>query len=158
MKLLYVVINEGTDAQRIAFARRLSGELNERDPRAVIDSCDAPLKHFVAAGLNEKYYDLPMDSPAAVIHGASISQFIERLAEHMREEYGSDVFGRMLAYRHLRLANAPHQVAQFVKYIIIPKLVCDDDALAFSRVHEVNSEWHASYAAGVVMNAYKVTK
>jgi hypothetical protein len=137
VKLLYVILQGAKLEHRFGFARRLSAELNDRDPRAVIDTCDAPLKHFVAAGLNEKYHALPMDKPASVIHGSSIEEFMQQMATYMRNEYGPDVFGRMLAYRHLRHVNTTPGVAQFVKYVIIPELVSDDDVMAFSRTHMI---------------------
>ena len=113
-------------------ARKITAELNQRDPRAIMDSCDAPLKHFIATALNVKYDDIPMQSPVALLDGHTPSSFIKLLSEGLIEGIGDDFFGRLLMHRHLRL-DSQAALSGPVRYVVVYDLVTEADAEVFGE-------------------------
>jgi hypothetical protein len=78
----------------------------------ISDSFSAPLKHFFAAALAEKYASMNKEMPRAELSGRSVRQGLIGLAEdHCKEVYGSDIFGKWLVYRSLK---HPHKQPRFV--------------------------------------------
>lgn len=79
--------------------------------KCIGDSFAAPMKHFIAVALGEKYKDLPKDSPLDILAGYSPREFLIALSqEHLKPRYGIDFFGRLLAHRALRYSPPPDLV------------------------------------------------
>jgi hypothetical protein len=133
MKMFYIVV-KGENSR--AVARRIVTELNIRDPRAVMEGCDAPLKHLLATALNVKFDDLPMDSPIASMHGFTPSEIMNKMRDFMQEQYGADVFGRLWVFRHLR--ETPLIIP--VKYGVLYNLTSEADMDALDRFMVVDAE------------------
>jgi len=83
-----------------------------RPDEVISDSFSAPLKHFFAAALAEKYASMNKEMPRAELSGRSVRQGLIGLAEdHCKEVYGSDIFAKWLVYRSLK---HPHKQPKFV--------------------------------------------
>jgi hypothetical protein len=70
------------------------------------DSFAAPMKHFIAAALSEKYQLMDKERPRPELNGFSVRQSLIMLGEDCcGTVYGPDVFGRWLAHRALKYPN-----------------------------------------------------
>jgi|ERR1041385_523510 hypothetical protein len=77
----------------------------------VTDSFTAPMKHFIATALGEKYQDMDKDKMRPELLGRTAREFLIHLSEfYMKDRYGEDVFGRWLVYRNLRNIPLPDYV------------------------------------------------
>lgn len=81
--------------------------MRKHEVLATEDSFAAPVKHFISTALGAKFGNMPKESPVAVLSGRTVNEFKHLMMEQMREEYGFDFFGRMLANRVLRLMPKP---------------------------------------------------
>lgn len=153
MRMFYIVV-KGAQSQQIA--RRITTELNLRDPRAIMDGCDAPIKHFIATMLNVKFVDIPLDAPVGVLHGFTANDLVRQIGESFRDLYGSDVFGRLLVHRHLR--ETP--LVTPVKYVVVYNLVHLDDIDAFDRnlIIESDDEWDLAATQNVVASIMELAR
>jgi hypothetical protein len=120
MPITYVVLNGPPRSGKTTIARELVRTLAEKGAVTIGDSFAAPMKHFIATALGEKYKDIiDKDMPRAELRGYSVREFLIDLSEsYIKPRYGSDAYGRWLAHRALRYSPLPEYV------------VCDDGGFA----------------------------
>jgi hypothetical protein len=107
-KVKYIVLNGPKLSGKSTVARWLTKALSISDElqTAIQDEPAAPMKHFVATLLGEKYSQMNKDKPRAELQGRSVREFIIDMSEtYFKPLYGDDFFGRMLVYRSLRKLN-----------------------------------------------------
>lgn len=105
--MMFIVLNGPPASGKSTIARALCNALAPRY-RTISDSFAAPMKHFVATALGEKYSEMPKDSPRDIFRGSSVREVLIHLSEHyMKERYGQDIYGRLLYYRALRYPEKP---------------------------------------------------
>lgn len=111
----YIILNGPPGSGKTSIATELVRALRHEigHPDAVTsDSFAAPIKHFVAAALAEKYANMNKEMPRAELSGRSARQALIALTEdHCKPLYGDDVFGKWLVYRTLK---HPHKKPDFV--------------------------------------------
>jgi energy-coupling factor transporter ATP-binding protein EcfA2 len=105
-QIRYIVLNgppgSGKTSISIELARALRNEIGEPDA-VVLDSFSAPLKHFFAAALAEKYANMNKEMPRPELSGRSVRRGLIGLAEeHCKPLYGDDIFGKWLVFRTLK--------------------------------------------------------
>lgn len=72
------------------------------------DAFAAPMKHFIATLLGERYEHIKKDDPHPALLGGTPRAFLVALSEGwMKPLYGVDAFGRTLANRVIQLDLAP---------------------------------------------------
>lgn len=111
----YVILNgppgSGKTSISVELVRALRHEIGNSDA-VVSDSFAAPVKHFVASALAEKYSNMNKEMPRAELSGRTPREALIALAEeHCKPLYGDDVFGKWLVYRTLK---HPHKRPEFV--------------------------------------------
>lgn len=135
MKTFYIAV---TGEYSRAVARRICQDLNNQDPRAIMDACDAPVKHFMATALNCKIEQIPLDSPVAILGGSSVRYVMRQLKDKMVQNYGVDVFGRMLMHRHLRVVDKT-RLDGAIKYVIMYDIVTSEDIDAMGTPYIIHA-------------------
>ena len=114
----YILLNGPPQSGKSTIARELTSSLNMMIANgcAISDSLAAPMKHFVATALGEKYDRIPKASPLAELSGDTMRQFLIKLAEdYLKKHYGNDVFARWLVFRSLRYPHLP-------KFVVVDDL------------------------------------
>lgn len=107
-RITYVLLNGPPECGKSTVARELTKLL----PNAIQDSLAAPMKHFIATALGEKYAEMDKAKMRPELNGDSVRAFLIQLAEsYLREIYGRDIFVRWLMHRVLRY---PEFKPQFV--------------------------------------------
>ncbi len=100
-------------------------------PIVVVDSIDAPMKHFVATAFGEKFRDMNLTTMRAELMGYSVRSWIEGLRSVSEKDFGDDVFARLLVHRNLRGMPLPDYVVvddgraeQEGEIFTKPRIVC----------------------------------
>lgn len=113
----YIVLNGPPKSGKSSAAHWLSRaikELHRQQGQQVlmqVDAFAAPMKHFIATALAERYGDMDKDKMRPELNGYSAREFLIHMSEHyMKERYGEDVFARLLVYRNLKHVPAPDYV------------------------------------------------
>lgn len=105
----YVILNGPPGAGKTSISVELVRALRSAlgDPTVVVfDSFAAPIKHFIAAALSEKYQNMDKERPRPELSGYSVRQGLIKLAEeHCKPVYGDDIFGKWLVHRTLKYPN-----------------------------------------------------
>lgn len=72
------------------------------------DSFAAPMKHYLATLIGERYEFIKKDEVHPALNGHTPRQFLIKESEdHMKPTYGVDVYGRALAHRITQLPLSP---------------------------------------------------
>jgi len=127
MSIKYIAINGPSGSGRSTIARELCSRLKMPDapPRAVMDSLAAPLKHYIATLLGDRYNDMDKRRPRAELFGYSVSDFIQFEAGVASARYGDDVFAKSLVHRCLRLLPLP-------RFVIVDDLTTEAEYLVLN--------------------------
>lgn len=107
MQTHYVILNGPGYSGKSTVAQELCRFFRTVSVDAYEDSFAAPIKHYIATAIGERYQNMPKDTPVAILSGRSIREFIIRQSDYMKEEYGEDIFGRLLVNRTLRKNPKP---------------------------------------------------
>lgn len=111
----YVILNGPPGAGKTTISVeliRMIRSITGNPDTAISDSFAAPLKHFFAAALSEKYGQADKEKPRPELSGMSLRLSLIDLAEgHFKPLYGRDIFGKWLVYRTLKY---PHKRPRFV--------------------------------------------
>lgn len=132
--ITFIILNGPPSSGKTTISRLLTPMLNNEKARTITDSFAAPMKHFVAVALGERYADMKKDKARPELHGYSVRDFLISLSEdYMKIRYGRDVLSRLLNYRVLRHTPPPDFV------------ICDDggfieEAEALSRYYLIRVE------------------
>ena len=105
----YIAINGPARSGRTTLARELSRYLSSHGT-VVLDSIEAPIKHFVATTLGDSYKFLDKELERSVLYGYSVNTFKKRLRHFLEDEFGPDVLTRWLVHRNLRPLKIPNFV------------------------------------------------
>lgn len=105
-QIRYIILNgppgSGKSSMSLELVRALRASIGNPDA-VVSDSFAAPIKHFFAAALAEKYQNMDKERQRPELSGHSVRQSLIELAEsHIKPFYGDDVFGKWLVYRTLK--------------------------------------------------------
>lgn len=98
----YVILNGPPGSGKTTIAREVVSQLTKRHRIAVQDSFDAPLKHFFAAALGEKYREADKSKMRSELNGYTLDESLLTLKGAIRNRYGDDVLARWLTYRMLK--------------------------------------------------------
>jgi hypothetical protein len=106
--MLYLIINGPPRSGKTHVARELTALFTAAGLTVAQDSFAAPMKHFIAVALGEKYQQMQKDEPRQIFLGTSVRSFLIDLSEnYMKVKYGIDIFGRLLVHRSNRLDPKP---------------------------------------------------
>ena len=103
----YVILNGPSYSGKSSIALELCRFFRTMQIDAREDSFAAPIKHYISTAIGERYNNMPKDSPVAILSGRSIREFVIDQSNFMKEQYGPDIFGRLLVNRTLRLQPKP---------------------------------------------------
>lgn len=106
----YIILNGPAHSGKSTIARELCSFFRTVKIDAFEDSFAAPIKHYIATAIGEKYSNMPKDSPVAILAGKSIRDFVINQSDYMKQEYGDDIYGRLLVNRTLRRNPKPYFV------------------------------------------------
>lgn len=104
----FIILNGPPGSGKSTIARELARKLAapftpEHRVGIVQDSFAAPMKHFIATALGERYNDMIKDRTYPELNGATVREFLIDMAENfIRQRYGQDIFGRWLYHRAMR--------------------------------------------------------
>ncbi len=104
----YIILNGPKTSGKSTIARELCAFFRNCGRDCSEDSFAAPIKHYISTAIGAKYNDMPKDSPVSILGGRSIREFVIGVSDYMKEEYGPDIFGRLLVNRVLRRDPKPH--------------------------------------------------
>jgi len=103
MPVKYLILNGPPSSGKTTIAREIVRVLGGRGKIAVQDSFAAPMKHFIATALGERYQQMNKEKARPELNGASVRDFLIDLSQnYMKVKYGDDIFGRWLMHRTLR--------------------------------------------------------
>lgn len=95
-----VIFNGPPRSGKSSGARVLARALQQQGFTVRNDSFAAPMKHYIAVLLGERYADMDKSVPRPELNGYTIREFlISESEDHMKPRYGIDVFARLLAKR-----------------------------------------------------------
>lgn len=107
-KVRFILLNGPPQSGKTRIARVVSEYLRAHGVNVVGDSFAAPMKNYIAYALGERYDELKKDAPHPVLRGFTPREFlISESEEHMKPKYGSDIYGRLLYHRVMRLSPLP---------------------------------------------------
>lgn len=116
----YIILNGPPSAGKTSLAKELCSALNKNDPdrtripTAIVDSFAAPLRHFFAVALGDRFRSMRKDEQRPELSGFTLRQCYIDLAEtYIKGRFGDDIFARWLIHRTLRFPNKKPQ------YVII---------------------------------------
>lgn len=101
MAVKYVALNGPPGSGKSTIARMLTEEL-QKQYVVKQDSFQAPLKHFIATALGEKFREMNKEKMRPEINGYSVNQFMKHMAVEAQAVYGGDCFARWLVHRILK--------------------------------------------------------
>ena len=115
----YVILNGPPSAGKTSLAKELCSKLNEDDrierrqlPTAYVDSFAAPLRHFFAVALGDRFRHMLKDEQRPELSGYTLRQCYIDLAEtYIKGRFGEDIFAKWLVHRSLRY---PHNKPLYV--------------------------------------------
>lgn len=109
--VVYIALNGPPGAGKSTIAKELVMKFNDKGYKAIQDSLAAPMKHFIATSLAEKYDKLNKDVPMDILMGDSPRRFLINLSEdYVKPRYGQDFWVRAMMYRALRYSPPPNVV------------------------------------------------
>lgn len=106
----FIILNGPAGVGKTIIVRELCRVLLAHNLLAHQDSFAAPIRHFIATAIGEKYNDMPKDSPVAILRGRSVREAVIGISSYMKDAYGEDIFGRLLYNRAMRLDPKPHYI------------------------------------------------
>lgn len=98
----YIILNGPSGCGKTTVARELVSRLTKLDYVAIQDSFDAPLKHFFAAALGEKYRGMDKSRMRPELNGYTLNESLLTLKSVIRNRYGEDVLAKWLIHRTLK--------------------------------------------------------
>ena len=108
--MLYVAFNGPPRSGKSTAAWMLREQLQGRF-LTMQESFAAPMKHFVATAMGERYRDMNKDKPRALWRGQSVRQVLIHMSEYyLKERYGDEIFGQLLVERVANLETRPQIV------------------------------------------------
>jgi hypothetical protein len=117
MPIKWIVFKGPSQSGRSTAAHWLAKSIKAVYPRGcgvpdiIVDSLDAPMKHFVATAFGEKFRDMDLLRMCPELSGYSIVSWIEALRDVSEKHFGDDIFARLLMHRNLRMkASMPDYV------------------------------------------------
>lgn len=110
-KMRFILLNGPPKSGKTFLSKLISERLSLVGYHPAKESFAAPMKNYLASALGERYEDLAKDMPHPVLRGYTPREFlIAESEQHMKVRYGTDIYGRLLYHRVMRLLPNPDYV------------------------------------------------
>jgi hypothetical protein len=125
-------------ANRFVLELRRQLALNDMPHNVVKDSIDAPLRHFIATMLGERYNEMDKDRAIPELAGYTIRGFMKFVSEEIGLELSEDALLRALVYRVQKTAKPDYVVIDDGGIGVEPELLKNAKVI---RVDRSGTRW-----------------